>query len=85
MTLAQGQLTMLQSLPPMPDHPHLLTDFQISRDLVKLNPLNGSGLPPILVDGCGGLAADAKLDILKLMTKLIGQQGLAALTGIFVP
>ena len=82
--VAQAQLAKLQALPTTLPQPHLITSFQIGRDLVKLNPLNG-GLPPALVNGCGGLAQDVKLDVLNLLMKLVGQSAVSALTGIIVP
>lgn len=82
--LAQVQLDKLKALPTTLPEPHLITTFQIGRDLVKLNPLN-NGLPAPLVNGCGGLAQDVKLDVLHLLTKVVGQAALGSLTGIFVP
>lgn len=76
--LAQSQLTQLRALPTTLPNPHFITTFQIGRDVTKLT---SGGIPQPLAIGCAALAQDVRLDVLTLMNKMIGQAGVAALTG----
>lgn len=77
-TLAQAQLVQLKALPTTLPNPHFITTFQIGRDVTKLT---SGGIPQPLAIGCAALAQDVRLDVLALVNKMIGQAGVAALTG----
>jgi hypothetical protein len=76
--LAQQQLAQLRALPTALPEPHLITTFQIGRDLVKLGQ---AGIPQPLIVGCAPLAADAKLDVLGLLNKMLGAAAAALFGG----
>jgi hypothetical protein len=59
--------------------PHAITDFQIGRNIFK--GIAG-GIPQPLAIGCAPLAQDVRLDIVQLMTKIVGVTGLAAMKGL---
>ena len=77
LTFSNTVVGRIGQLPSLPTGVHVISDFQIARDLSKGA---SNGIPQTLVLGCAALAQDTRTDITTLLSKIMGQATVGFIT-----